>query len=338
MATRKTDCGLQVIEHLFKMLKLEEKTVLRQGRGFTWWGDDLAQRVWADPAVQRDGVTAWKVHARTDFLKDFVASEEHFGALGALAEHASLGGGLIRDEQRRDRIQFASCLYATEPTLDWATGFFPTLAATQAAEAHLMATMFSGIAGCTPAHSYHPVAGPGLRHRALDVLGSWVRGGKNPPIWTREDFEQAAAEIEEFEVFPPSVSDSGITIEFPFGDSRAVCEMVMSEHPTYYNGLLVRLKLPVTLSDVEDPEIVLRCNILEINSITQADHFSGSCYADDNGFTYRNFIPNLDSFQIVPFLTSMIRLMSARSRWFAEAIGREDWPVVQVQKPPTWLN
>src|SRR5262245_58562591 len=113
MAARKMDCGLEVVRHLFDVLELGEKACLRHERGFTWWGDDLAQRVWAEPAVDRDGETVWKVQARTDLLKEFVASEENLGLLSELASHASLGGGLIRDEERRNRIQLASYLYAS---------------------------------------------------------------------------------------------------------------------------------------------------------------------------------------------------------------------------------
>src|SRR5262245_27307198 len=261
MTTRKTDCGLDVVRHLFEVLELEEKACLRQDRGFTWWGDDHAQRVWADSAVDRDGETVWKVHARTDLLKDFVATEQNLGLLSEFASHASLGGGLIRDAERRNRIQLASYISATRSTLQWAKGFFPTVAATQAAEAHVMAQSLAGFAGCTPDTSAHPVAGPGKRHRVLDVLGAWVRGGKMPPVWTIDEFYETAEEIAAVEPFPASASDSGLTVEFPFGEANAVCEMTTKiQHPTYQNGLLVRLNLPIALSDTADPEIVLRCN------------------------------------------------------------------------------
>ena len=332
------DCGLEVVRHLFDVLELEEKACLRHERGFTWWGDDLAQRVWAEPAVDRDGETVWKVQARTHLLKEFVASEENLGLLSELASHASLGGGLIRDEERRNRIQLASYLYASRSTLQWAKGFFPTVAATQAAEAHLMAQSLAGLAGCTPDTSAHPVAGPGKRHRVLDVLGAWVRGGKLPPVWTIDEFYETAEEIAAVEPFPAAVSEAGLTIEFPFGESTAVCELTTkTEHPTYHNGLLVRLNLPVSLSETEDPEIVLRCNLHEINSLTESSHFTGSCSIGERGFSYKNFIPNLPSFRGVPFLSSMVRLMASRARWFADAIRAEDWPVEQM-KPRSWLN
>ena len=126
MATRKNDCGMTVVENYFTALQLDEGSCVREERGFTWWGEDLAQRVWSDPAALRDGTTVWKVHARTDFLKDFVDTDSNLGYLSQLASFASLGGGPIRDVSDRNRIQLASCLYATEETLPWAKAFFPT--------------------------------------------------------------------------------------------------------------------------------------------------------------------------------------------------------------------
>ena len=339
MAAGKMDCGKAVVQNYFDALEIDEKSCLREERGFTWWGEDLAQRIWSDPPVLRDGTAVWKVHAQTDFLTDFVDTESNLGYLSELASFASLGGGLIRDASRRNRIQLASCLYATEATLPWAKLFFPSTAATQTAEAHLIAKMLPAIAGCSPAYSAHPVAGPARQHRVLNLLGSFVREGKNAPVWTPEEFAETAAELAA-ETYPISLSESGLTAEFPFRDSTALGEMTTNvEHPSYGHGLLVRLVLPITLSDAEDPQIVLRCNRFEIHSLTPVSHFTGSYYIGEEGFCYSNFFPNLPSFRGAPFLASLIRFMGLRAGWFAEAVGGDDWAEVEHEKkPPAWLN
>ena len=330
---------MAVVQNYFDALEIDEKSCLREERGFTWWGEDLAQRIWSDPPVLRDGTAVWKVHARTDFLTDFVDTDSSLGYLTQLASFASLGGGLIRDPAQRNRIQLASCLYATEATLEWARLFFPSTAATQTAEAHLMAKMFPALAGCSPAHSAHPVAGPAKHHRALDLLGAFVREGKRPPVWTPEEFAETAAELA-VETYSVSPSESGLTAKFPFRHSTALGEMTTSaQHPSYGQGLLVRLVLPITLSDSEDPQIVLRRNSFEINSLTPVSHFTGSYYVADEGFCYSNFIPNLESYRGVPFLASLIRFMGLRAGWFAEAAGGDDWAEVgQPRTPPAWIN
>src|SRR5205823_10242656 len=97
MAAGKMDCGKAVVQNYFDVLEIDEKSCLREERGFTWWGEDLAQRIWSDPPVVRDGTTLWKVHARTDFLDGFADGEADFDYLTEMASFASLGGGLIRD-------------------------------------------------------------------------------------------------------------------------------------------------------------------------------------------------------------------------------------------------
>src|SRR5206468_2236176 len=135
-----------------------------------------------------------------------------------------------------------------------------------------------------------------------------------------------------------TVTAGGITAQVPFHESTAVCDMTTrNEHPTYRNGMLVRLTLPIILSDTVDPEIVFRCNALELNSMTPASHCTGSWYSDEDAFTYSNFIPNLQNFTGAPFLGSMIRLMAARAQWFAETISSGDWPIVPSEdKRHTW--
>jgi hypothetical protein len=330
---------MAVVQNYFDALEIDEKSCLREERGFTWWAEDLAQRIWSDPPVVREGTAVWKVHARTDFLTGFVDTDSNLGYLTELGSFASLGGGLIRDAAQRSRIQLASCLYATEATLRWAKLFFPSTAATQTAEAHLMAKMFPALAECNPAQSTHPAAGPAKHHRALDLLEAFVREGKKPPVWTPEEFAETAAELAA-ETYPVSPSESGLTVEYPFRDSTAVGEMtIRAEHPAYGHGLLVRLVLPITLSDTEDPQIVLRCNSFEINSLTPVSHFTGSYYVADEGFCYSNFIPNLESYRGVPFLASLIRFMGLRAGWFAEAVGGDNWAEVErPKKPPAWMN
>jgi hypothetical protein len=339
VAISETDCGLAVVERYFHLLKIDEKSCLREDRGFTWWAEDLAQRVWSDPPVVLDGTTLWKVHARTDFLDGFDDTDSNLGYLNELAPFASLGGGLIFDASHRDRIQLASCLYASEASLEWAKSFFPSTAATQTAEAHLLARMVPAMTECWAAYSAHPAAGTAMRHQVLDLLGPYVREGKNPPVWTPEEFAETAAELADAS-YSVSASDTGLTVQFPFRGLTARGEVTnRAEHPTYGHGLQVRLVLPMTLSAEEDPEIILRCNSFEIDSLTPLVHFSGSYSAGDEGFCYSNFIPNLQSYRRVPFLVSLVRLLGLRARWIETAVGGDAWAEVEHQtKPRTWTT
>jgi hypothetical protein len=324
-----TDCGLEVVERYFKLLEIHEKFCLREERGFTFWAEDLAQRVWSDPPVVSDGTTFWKVHARTDFLRGFDDTDANLGYLNELAAFASLGGGLIYDASHGDRIQLASCLYASEKSLNWAQAFFPSTAATQNAEAHLLARMVPAMTDCSAAYSAHPAAGPAGRHRLISVLEPFVREGKNPPLWTADDFAETTAELADAS-YSVSPSETGLTVQFPFRGSTALGEVTnRAAHPIYGCGLQVRLVVPMTLSAQQDPEIILRCNRFEIDSLTPLAHFCGSYYASDEGFSYSNFIPNLPSYHRVPFLVSLVRLLGLRARWLETAVGGDAWAEVE---------
>jgi len=50
-----SDPGLAVVEHLYKQMQIDAQWSVRQERGFTWWGDRLAQRVWASSGEERVG-------------------------------------------------------------------------------------------------------------------------------------------------------------------------------------------------------------------------------------------------------------------------------------------
>jgi len=340
MVSLRSDCGLEVVDHLFDALRLEEKACLMEDRGFTWWGEDLAQRIWAEPAARRNGTNVWKVHARSDFLADFVDTDEHLGWLTELAAHVSLGGALVRDENRRNRIQVESCLFVDKSNVEWAKLFFPTTATIQAAEAQLTAREFAALIGCSAAYSVHPSLGPGKRHFALDGLGSFVRNGRKQPVWTNDDFEEAAAEVSEIHPFPISVTRSGMTMKFPFGDLTALAEMTTAApHASYGNGLRARLRLPIVVWQEDDRDVVLRCNSFELHSLPPVNHFTGSYNIEEEGFSYVHFIPNLPTFRVVPFLTSMMTLMVSRGTWFAENISGDDWPEVKYEnRARKWLN
>jgi len=102
-------------------------------------------------------------------------------------------------------------------------------------------------------------------------------------VWTSEEFDETAAELAE-EPYPVSSSESGLTVQFPFGDSTALGEMTTkATHPTYGHGLMVRLVLPIHLSEENVPQIVLRFNAVEIDSLTPMSHFTGSYYISDEG-------------------------------------------------------
>lgn len=46
---RDSDVGMRIVDEIGHSLSLNEEWSVRDERGFSWWGKDLAQRVWAEP-------------------------------------------------------------------------------------------------------------------------------------------------------------------------------------------------------------------------------------------------------------------------------------------------
>jgi hypothetical protein len=66
---RDDDLGLAAVDDIAAGLQLDRQWSLATDRGFTWWGKDLAQRVWAGPALQEDGGQLCRLHARTELVR-----------------------------------------------------------------------------------------------------------------------------------------------------------------------------------------------------------------------------------------------------------------------------
>src|SRR5262245_48487736 len=80
-ARRTSDLGLAMVDAIGHSMTLDADWSLRTERGFTWWGKDLAQHVWAEPGVDDDGFNIFRLHARTDLLRSFKPSDENLAKL-----------------------------------------------------------------------------------------------------------------------------------------------------------------------------------------------------------------------------------------------------------------
>jgi hypothetical protein len=77
----------------------------------------LRQHVWAEPGIDDGGFQIFRLHARTDLLRDLAVTLENLAKLNAFAGFATTSGFLVDD--RKARVQFASSMYAHNETADW---------------------------------------------------------------------------------------------------------------------------------------------------------------------------------------------------------------------------
>ena len=117
------DPGLAVVEHIFKEMKIDREWSTRQERGFTWWGKDFAQTVWAEPPFEDSGFRISRVHARTDVAAGFKGTPENLAKLFALNRFASLSA-LIVDGRESSEIRFAASMYVNDKPFRGSNGCF----------------------------------------------------------------------------------------------------------------------------------------------------------------------------------------------------------------------
>ena len=156
---RSDDLGLQIVDTIGHCLTLDAEWSVRDERGFTWWGKDLAQRVWSEPGFDDDGFEIFRLHAQTDLLAGFDPSHENLATLNAFAGLATTSGYLVDEET--GTVRLAASMYAHAETEDWARRTFQLVVAMQAAHAHLEASVLAELTGATVAGSVHPISGHG---------------------------------------------------------------------------------------------------------------------------------------------------------------------------------
>ena len=172
-----------MVDEIAHSFTLDAEWSIRDERGFTWWGKDLAQRVWSEPGLDDDGFEIFRLHARTDLLRDFDATEENLTKLNAFAGFATTSGYLV--DARAGTVQLAASMYVHEETEDWVRRSFQLVTAIQAADAQIKAPVLAELTDAAVAASAHPESGARpVLDDMLNVLEHVVVPlGSGPSAW-----------------------------------------------------------------------------------------------------------------------------------------------------------
>ncbi len=103
------DLGIQLVRKIFKDMNIDEEWSIKTDRGFTWWGHQYAQRIWADKPVEDNGFNVTKVNAETEILRYPARSTETETLLAVEMMKSSLSGLVIDHEA--DRITLRCSAY-----------------------------------------------------------------------------------------------------------------------------------------------------------------------------------------------------------------------------------
>ena len=319
------DRGMALVRLLHQRLQVDPEWCVWEERGFTWWGQNLAQRVWADPPEKDDqGETFHRLHAQTDVFDGFDDCDKHVGLLNILNHSATLSAFVIaQDAPGRARLCSSMLLYPDNE--EYVRLVFATAVALQAAEAFITASWIPGElgSGLVPAGSHHPLSGERLL--ADEMLG-FIEAGIKPHGEGSSRYAGAVMEKLGKDLLRPpclfaSGSTTGITAEFPHPQHSCMLRLLTEDpHPRLGSGMLATLNLPEGGDDLETARAALSLNAREINSPT---HFLGSWCATSSGLAFSAFFPNAMANDGIPVSAALN--MIHRAKWHCEGLHGYDW-------------
>ncbi len=320
-----SDAGFRLVRDLHKKLQIDPEWCLWEERGFTWWGKNLAQRIWAEPATQDgNGETFHRISACSDVFDGFEGSEGQVVLLNVLNHNATLSA-LIPAADQSGRVQLRCSMLLYPDNQDYVGLVFATAVALQAAEAFVTASCLPERLnpGLVPAVSHHPESGERhLPDQMLEFIELAVRPqGEGESRYVGESLENLAKDLLRPPCLFASGSADGVTAEFPHPKHSYMLRLQASErHPRLGSGLLVTLNLPEGGDDLATAQAALSLNAREQASPT---HFLGSWCATPSGLAFCAFFPNVTANDGIA--VSVAFNMIHRAKWHCDNLHAFDW-------------
>ena len=292
-----SDPGLAVVEHLYEQMQIDAEWSARQERGFTWWGDQLAQRVWASPSEQRVGAPVWRVHIETDLVRDVQADPDPYPALAEFNRLASLSACVLDD----GKIRRHASVSVTENNLPFSKELAIHAMSLQGADALTVAHWLSGHLRAAEDISHHPLNGPRPTPDEMLAVAPLYRRTREDGIWTPPiDFIGVASSANRCWVSVTAGTHS-FTAELPLtadaqggadaGGERATAlfqTWTDKPNPIFGTGALLMLKLPGKFD-------AKAANVLNVAETRAPDchQLGGWCHRGDSGLAFVTFLPAL---------------------------------------------
>jgi hypothetical protein len=320
----KTDLGLEIVGQIHDTIKITDHWRTDFARGFTWWADEFAQRVWADNSMFSNAQSFFRIHVETDLLMGRGKAHQFELALATEMSHATMSA--VCFDAEKDKYILHSSAYFTHDNLEWLQTVFVGGAFLQVAEAHAIGHDLARKLNAVPAVSEHPIHG--MRNPPDPVLGAinsfFKPHGAQPSKWTDNGEWQGLGwamdrQADRFD----SDRRTLCTAQFPwFLDASTPIQMVISSedaHPVLGNGLRLRLLVPLALPPERCAHTAMELNNLERKEWLRA-HMMGSWGFEDNKLEYEAFIPN--TLYHADILENLALSMAIRAQWVNEQFGR----------------
>lgn len=312
--TSPSDPGPALIDQLYTTLEIEDEWSLRSSRAFTWWGDHLAQRVWAAPPREGD-TSVVRVHAETAFLREVHDSPETAARLAALNRFATLSALAWKRESRE--VWLHAVAYVHHENVAWMRPLLAKVLALQVTQAHAEVDEACALLGGEIASSDHPGSGrrkaPDLR---LEQLGAiYAREGSGESPFSEADFD-ALLGLEPRPWLTARREGRGLVAELPAGgDGEETATLVATAdttHPRFGSGLHLRVGPPVP-AGAGMAGIAAQLNAAEAEEWTGTSFMGAWCSGHDDRLWFGVFVPA--TLYEPGVLARLLADAAARVRW-----------------------
>lgn len=312
--------GQEILDELIKALQMDQRWLVDDFEGFTWWPGDLAQRVWCETGVFHNSVTTYRLHAETDLIRGSGRAQQFELELERAMDHATMNG-LVYDE-KADTYKLHSSVFATEDNIVYLKRTSFSAAILQISEAQEVAMMLREKLRALPATSSHPTMGlrptPDPMLKAADSF--FKPQGAHPSRWAGvSEWRETDLAMERESVRFTSDHLTHLTAEFEWnaGPQGTIRLDVNSRepHPKLGNGLHFTLSVPLVMSPERVSHMALELNQFERDNWKRS-HMLGSWSCHDGHLAYRMFLPN--TIYRPELLPEMTLNMSIRAHWTNE--------------------
>ncbi len=298
----------RILDFLVDRMQIDAAWSVREEESLTWWASSLAQRIWAAPARELQGVEVTTLHIETDLLTGVRLDDATWERLAGINRFASMSAYVA--DQLTASIRLHASVSVTED--NWLMGRALALhaMALQAADAHSEVEPLADAFGATVARSAHPDRG--VRTEPDEMLGVveiyQQRGQDDSPFDSDElaalvhleprPWLSAANELNRFDADLRFTGDTTARLEF---DNSAL-------HPSLGSGLQVRLLLPV------EPDAAIAQKLNANERLEPDAHQLGAwCVDETDGLVFSGFIPS--AAHIKTLSRAMAYHMAARNDW-----------------------
>ncbi|MCS6800406.1 MAG: hypothetical protein NZ773_00465 [Dehalococcoidia bacterium] len=314
------DPGREILNYVYRRMRIDAEWCQWGERGFTWWGSLLSQTVWAEPPQYRIDREITRLHCRmpllrnvkeTPQLREMLDLANGTATLSALDWHAETG-----------TIALHASVYAHTENVHWLQELFTNAVALQAAESSEIALVLLKVLGGELAVSAHPTSG--IREIPDGMMSAiktaYLPGGGDKPVDLTLGFDLIEREYLIPSLLPYSRSDGVVVAPIPLDDRQSTFVPLQIDgrdpHPRVGYGAWFILKFPQKY-DRLDP---IRLNRLEIEEQTSAHLLGGWARSPEGRITFVSFLPALICFPI--FFDALFLRSLNRAEWLHKKLGR----------------